>query len=88
MNCDSLEALNMTTETSELRRIRIDGLLPKGEYVTEQEYTAEQEDEMRFVAQEAARESPATERSRAAGRSGPEGSSSPAIRPAFPKARG
>ena len=45
----------MTTETSELRRIRIDGLLPKGEFVTEQEYTAEQEDEMRFVAQEAAR---------------------------------
>ena len=34
----------------ELRQISIEGLLPKGKYVTEESYTAAQEDEMRYIA--------------------------------------
>ena len=40
----------MTSDTSELRRIRIEGLLPSGRFVTEHKYTAGQEDEMRYIA--------------------------------------
>ena len=47
--------MSNVSETPQTSRIEIEGLLPEGNFVTEQRYTAEQEREMRFVAREVAR---------------------------------